>query len=191
MSFISDSVEVARMYVKQGDLRQEKRELIMQAGLKAYDAFKRGQMESSQLHKLADDITDINNAIQVASQEAKLEKKIEFADNVPQWRVFLDNLLFKLLSGADRMEAKRRHDSLVARGQEYLEEAGMIALTLTGRDQELERLCLKVRQIDQEIHKLMATIEEREKKGEAGSGFIVSLISFWATFSSFFRKTKL
>jgi len=179
------------MYVKQGDLRQEKRELIMQAGLKAYDSFKRGQMESSQLHKLADDITDINNAIQVASQEAKLEKKIEFADNVPQWRVFVDNLLFKLLSGADRLEAKRRHDSLVARGQEYLEEAGLIALTLTGRDQELERLCLKVRQIDQEIHKIMATIEEREKKGEAGSGFIVSLISFWATFSSFFRKTKL
>ena len=190
MSLLEAASETAGLYIKLGDLRQEKRDLIMQAGLKAYDLNKRGQLESSQLHKLSDDITDINNAIQVAAQEAKLEKKKEFADDIPQWKIFLENVGFQILNTAERLEAKRRHDSLVSRGQEYLEEAGTIALTLTGKNEELERLCLKVRQIDQKLHKTVATIEERERKGVAGPGFLVSIISFASTFSSFFRKTK-
>lgn len=191
MSILEDSATTAKMYTKLGELREKKREFIMQAGVKAYDLFKRGEVENADLHKLADDITNMNNAIQVAAQEAKLDKKREAPENTPQWKIIMDNLIFKLLNTAERMEAKQRYEGLVARGQEYLEDAGKIAMTMRRNHREIEAIAGEIHKIDKELTQISNDIDAREKKGEAGIGLLVSIISFFTSFTNFFKKTKL
>ncbi|HPZ07987.1 MAG TPA: hypothetical protein PL110_07730 [Candidatus Eremiobacteraeota bacterium] len=192
MGMLEDSAETAKMYVELSELKEKKREYLMESGLKGFELFKRRIIESDSLHRLSDDITDINNAIQVAAQEAKLEKKRELldVDNSPQWKKLLDDILYKLIVSAERMEAKRRYEFLVIRGQDLLEDAGKISLSLAPGIKELEEVNSKVREVDRKLNSISDKIQKREKEGKAGISMLVSLISFISSFTKFF-KTKL
>jgi len=188
MGMLEDSAETARLYIELGELHEKKREFLMQAGLKAFELFKKKGLESDTIHRLSDDITEINNAIQVAGQEANLEKRREIAENIPQWKKILDDIIYKLLNSAERMEAKRRYDALVLRGQDMLEEAGKVALGLA-KNNEIEPICVRVREVERKINETTHVIQKREKDGTAGLSVIVGIISFGSSFAKFF-KTK-
>jgi hypothetical protein len=188
MGMLENSTETARLYIELGELHEKKRQFLMEAGLKAFELFKKKGLESDTIHRLSDDITEINNAIQVAGQEANLEKRREISENLPQWKKILDDLIYKLINSAERMEAKRRYDALVLRGQDMLEEAGKIATGLA-KNNDIEPICIRIREVERKINETTHIIHKREKDGTAGLGIIVGLISFGSSFAKFF-KTK-
>lgn len=187
MPILQDSAETAKIYNKIYELQGKIHELLMEAGLKAYELVKKGQLDHDGLLKISQTISSMDRTIDKALKEVNVGKIHDHINSLPKWRRLLENLIYKLLDSLERREAKRKYDALVLRGEEYLEDAGKMAVNIHN-NKEFEAINYKITQIKKEINQFTEMIKERERDGKGGISFIVSIISFGTSFYNFFKK---
>jgi len=186
MGYFDPIIRTARMYNKVYELEQEKREIMIEAGHKAFELIKKNEVQSDTLMRIADTITDMNNAIQMAHGEMTVKRKIEHKENTPKWQIMLTDGFYGLTTFLEQMQARKKYDSLVIRGRDYLSDAGKFALGL--KHPGMKPIQEEVIRVTKEINIFMDEIEKRKKEGKGGPEFIISIVSFFISIERFVEK---
>jgi hypothetical protein len=84
------------------------------------------------------------------------------------------------------MQSRKKYESLVASGRDYLADAGKFALGL--KHPELKPIQNEATRVSKEINTFMDEIAKRKKEGKTGPEFIISIVSFFISIERFAEK---